>query len=71
MPDLTEITKTLDAVKTVREYCHKHDKSPLTCWFGDEEKDGFGGDIGYFYEGLENMQEYLENKIEKRGNNNA
>lgn len=71
MPDLTEITKTLEAVKIVIEYCDKHDKSPLTCWFGDEEKDGFHGDIGYFYEGLENMQEYLEKKIAKKGDSDA
>lgn len=71
MPDLTEITKTLDAVKIVIEYCDKHDKSPLTSWFEDEEKDGFGGDIGYFYEGLDSMQEYLEKKMAKKGDRDA
>ena len=69
--DPGELIRTLNAVKTVIEYCDKHDKSPLTSWFEDEEKDGFHGDIGYFYEGLDNMQEYLEKKSAKKGDSDA
>ena len=42
-------------------------RSRETFW-EDKDGDGFGGDIGYFYESLESMLLYIQSKIKKEEN---
>lgn len=64
MIDYDEINKTLSALEIVIKYCKKHDRG-ITSRYIDEDGDGFSGDMGYFYEGLDDLRSMLERKKEK------
>ena len=57
-----KLKKYLEASVLCLELMDSDARSGNTFW-EDEDGEGFSGDMGYLYEGLEAMRNYLEKKI--------
>lgn len=59
-----KILNCISAIDTVMDYLDSEQGSCGCSFWEDKDGRGFSGDIGYFWEGLEDMKEYLEKKME-------
>ena len=61
-----ELQKALEAVACIVKYLGADDALWGESYWKDRDGDGFHGDIGYIWEGLEAFTEYLKKKIDKK-----
>lgn len=58
-----EINKYLNASKLCLEFLDRDDIYTGSSFLKDKDGDGFDTDVGYLYEGLEQMIKYFERKL--------
>ena len=59
----SNLKSVLWATEFLIQYLDDEDCGGATSIFRDKDGDGFHGDIGYLYEGLESMNEYAARKL--------
>ena len=58
-------TKVIDCIETILKYFNENEKELGETYYIDVDGDIFYTDMGYFYEELENMKDYLTEKNQK------
>lgn len=60
-----ELIETFAALRTIENYLEVHSQKCSDVYWVDEDGDYFEGDMGYFFEGMDNFKDYLSGKLEK------
>ena len=58
-------TKVIDCIETIYKYLDENEKESGETYYTDFDGDTFSTDMGYFYEGLGNMKDYLTEKNQR------
>lgn len=57
--------KVIDCIETIYKYLDENEKESGETYYTDVDGDTFDTDMGYLYEGLGNMKDYLTEKNQK------